>query len=333
MDAFISYRHNTGGLYALEIFQFLTGEGLDVFYDKDGLYQFAGEFPEVLKKNILDSDNFILILTDLNIDDYEKSVYIQEISIAIQAQKRIIVVKGNDFKYPPNLHTTIQTLPNKQSLDISDPMYFKKHFFEDLLWKMNPTPKIQEIIRRLTSCSKLESRMKIENRLSLAERLNDEVIAVDMCATACQGFLSHARGQIERLVTKGCKLRILMNHPDCQAAVDAYTNKISGGTMRHRSRIISQAYEDLLDWQHDYPNSFQGKTTDAFLPCAIFIIHKKDPSKDTVKVDYYSFNCQDLDRRSVLISSEDSENFDFYIKQFEWIWERGQLITNIGELK
>ncbi len=332
MDAFISYRHGTGGLYALEIYQFLVEIGMGVFYDKEGLYQFAGEFSEVLKENILNADNFILVLTDLNIDDYEKSVYIQEISIALKENKRIIVVKGNDFKYPSNLPLAIQKLPDIQCLDVSDPMYFKGKFREDLLWKMKESQKRNQAIANFVNRSKLESRGEIESRLSLAERLNDEVIAVDMCAIACQGFLSLARDHVEKLAEKGCKIRVIMNHPNCQAAIDACTNKILGGT-RRRERVIPRAYEDLLDWQNDYPNSFQGKTTDAFLPCAIFIIHKKDSSKDTVKVDYYSFNCPDSERRSVLISSEDNRNFDFYIKQFEWIWERGQLITNIGELK
>ena len=95
MDAFISYRRNTGGLYADEINAFLTKKcGMDVFYDLESLYGHTGPFPEVLRSAIEKADNFILILTDFDIDGVvEESYYIQEIVHALKYKKRMFHVK------------------------------------------------------------------------------------------------------------------------------------------------------------------------------------------------------------------------------------------------
>ena len=324
MDAFISYRRNTGSLYANEIHTFLTKEcKMDVFYDIKSLYDHTGPFPEVLRAAIENADNFILILTDFDIEgNIEESYYVQEIAHAFKYNKRIIVLRGNNFTYPEYLPQSIEGLRTLQELNISDITYFKGAFWADLLAKMSPNKKTTDIRNRLFSSSKLESRRSIETRLPLTECLNSDVISIQLSAVACGALLSQ-RDLINTLIENQCKVQIIINHPDSLAAEDACTKKIGGGKqVKMRRRVITRSHEDLKDWQSDYPKSIEGRTTNEFLPFAIFIIRTKNPEKDTIKIDYYSFdNTSNQERRSILISSADKENFDFYIHQFEWLWE------------
>jgi hypothetical protein len=64
------------------------------------------------------------------------------------------------------------------------------------------------------------------------------------------------------------------------------------------------------------------------LTAAIFIIRCKDPNMSTVKVDYYDFDSPDSQRRCVYIPWTDRDNFEFYARQFEWIWERSKPISD-----
>lgn len=331
MDAFISYRRGSGALYALETYKFLTEYCyMDVFYDKDNLYNYVGEFSEELQRNIINSENYILFMTDLNIDDYENAVFIKEISLAIKENKRIIVVKANGFDYPSVLDKRIEKLPKMQTIEIKDAEYFKGDFRVDLLAKMGKSQKIEDAYNRLVAVSKLESRRAVESRVSLSERLNENVVSVDLCAMAATGLTSHNREYLEELMKRNCKIRVVMNHPDSEAAKYACEKNIFSGSLRQRMRIIPKAYEDLKDWLEDYPTLFHGRTTDEYLSCAIFITHSKNPSDDLIKVDFYSFDCPDAERRCILIHADDKENFNFYIKQFEWLWEHSTPV-NINE--
>lgn len=325
MDAFISYRRDTGGLYADKIYEYLTKEcKMDVFYDIESFYSDSGEFPEKLKAAIDAADNFILLLTDFNIvGDIEKSYYVQEIAHALKYDdKRIIVLRGNNFTYPDNFPRSIEKVRTLQEINIRDVTYFKGNFWEDLLAKMKPSKKRDTAYNRLVFSSKLESRDSIETRLPLTERLGNDIVSIQLCAIACGGFLSQ-RDILDSLIKQQCKLQIIINHPDSLAAKDACEKKIGGGKqIKIRKRAISRSHEDLKDWQLDYPDFIEGRTTNEFLPFAIFIIRTRDPNKDTIKIDYYSFdNTSDQERRSILIPSADKENFDFYIHQFEWLWE------------
>ena len=132
MDAFISYRRKTGGIYALEIYKFLKDDcGMNVFYDRDGLYGESGNYFSIIEKNIENSENFILILTDLEIDDFENNIFIKEIETALDNKKNIIVTFANQFNSFDKLPPKLKELENKElvkkitKLDM-EIYYFKK---------------------------------------------------------------------------------------------------------------------------------------------------------------------------------------------------------------
>lgn len=330
MDVFISYRRSTGFVYADHIYKFLKDNNFDVFLDTKGLYQHAGKFPKILEESIAKANDFILILSDLNIDDYEKSVYIQEILTAMKLNKNIIVVSCNNFVFPVNLYKPLEELPTYNALIVNDMSYFTGNFFNDLLAKMTSSELTKQAYNKLNVITKLESRNIVENNHPLSERLNKDVVSVDICAMACQGILVLAREYLQKILDNNCKIRVVINNPDSPSAQEACTMKISSGGLRQRKRIIPDSYNYMLDWYEENPEQFDCKITDLYLPCAIMIVRYKDSSKDTIKVDYYSFNCDDRERRCVLISCGDYENFSFYEKQFEWIWNNSNKVETEG---
>ena len=332
MDIFISYRRRTGYALATFLYESLTKHRLDVFLDKENFQDYAGSFTAKIKESIEMSDYFLLLLTDLDIDDYDKSVFIKEIETALQNEKKIIVIKQKELVFPNPLHKSIDCLPELQAIEITNETKFDDALLKSLLKKMQRSSKIKRVYNKLTACSKLESRKIVEARSSLESRFNDDVVSVDMCGIACMGLLANAREHFERILQRGGKVRIVINKVDSPAAIDAYEKKLASGGLSQRKRVISRANEELYDWSTDYPENFSGKLTNEFLPCAILIIRTKDEEKSTIKVDYYGFDCEDSERRCIMISHNDEENFNYYRKQFEWLWEQAEKL-NLEEVQ
>ena len=49
---------------------------------------------------------------------------------------------------------------------------------------------------------------------------------------------------------------------------------------------------------------------------------------DPYSPDSYDFACTDSERRSAIISKGDADNYAFYKKQFEWIWDHARALSN-----
>ena len=334
MGAFISYQQKTGEIYAERIYRFFAENGIPCFWDKNNLYHYSGVFSEALQRGIEEAEDFILVLSGNcleRIEGPEHTVFRQEIERALARKKNIIPILCGGFRFPGQLYEGVGPIQAYEAIEITDTRYLSSSFFADLLVKMTPTAETERAYRRLTACTKLESRESVEDRYSLSERLGGAVEEVAVCAMACQALLSHAREHIDRLAENGCRIRVVMNDPASPAAQEAYQYKIAGGSLRHRGRIIPNTYDDLLDWMERYPAQIEGRLTDLYLPCAIFLIRAKDPRESTIKVDYYSFHCQDKNRRCVYIHADDEENFCFYQRQFEWIWEHARPIAGEEE--
>lgn len=338
--AFLSYRTESGAVYAELIHDYLERNRIPSFLDADTLHRYAGRFPEELRSSISAADDFILILSPLCLDGVtgENSVFVREILFALEKGKNIIPIACGNFRFPEVLPPGLEILREYTQLALKSISQSGDLFFEALLSKMTQNLPVTDAYDRNFVRTVLESRAAIEARNSLKERMPGDVTAVDMCAMACQGFLSHARERIIELAGNGCRMRFVMNRPHSPAAEEAACCKISSGSLRMRRKIIPNCFDDLTDWMETYPLQISGRVTDLFLPCAIFIIHRKDERLSSVKVDYYAFNCGDTERRSVLIPAADRDNYDFYLRQFEWIWANAreideELIRSLEEQK
>ena len=324
MDVFISYRRKKGFIYAKTIYDRLKEAGIETFYDIKSLQEYSGEFTQELQNNIQASEFFVLILTCgcFDIPNKEESIFLKEILYAKQQEKTIIPVICEDFSFSEGLFEEVAFLPRLQSVFLTTDRDLE-NFTTELFAKMahSNNPRLKKIISVLFAGTVLKNRQIVDRQQSLTEYFTADVVSLDICSFSSQALLRNARAFLELILKHGCKIRIVMNTPGCAAAVEAARLKSTSGTRRQRDRILDDAFEDLQDWISEYPDQIEYRTTELFLPCAIMILKYNDPDKNNIKVDYYSFNCPDKDRRSLLIGSTDLDNFSFYENQFEWIWD------------
>ena len=134
MDIFISYRRSNGIDIARSIWGELKRRGYFSFFDLDSIIE--GEFPEVIKQNILRSNNFLILLTQNSLDSCVKEGdwVKKELACALKNNKNIIPIVCNGFAYPSSLPEDIDKIRFIQSLE------YNGINFEEL---------IQKIIERL----------------------------------------------------------------------------------------------------------------------------------------------------------------------------------------
>ncbi len=329
MDAFISYRRKKGFVYAKTVYDQLMDSGVEAFYDIKSLQEYSGEFTLELQNNIDDAGFFILILTDqcFTIPEKEKSIFLQEILYARKKNKTIIPVLCEDFSYPEDLFPELAFLVRLQSVLLTTDRDLD-NLIPDLFAKMIHTTnlKLKQTISVFSAKTVLKNRQVVDKDQALSSFFTSDVKSLDICSFSCQALLRNARQYFELMLENGCRIRVIMNTPNSPAALEAAHLKSASGTRRQRDRIHRDAFEDLMDWVEAYPKQIFYRTTELYLPCAIMILKYQDQKKDNIKVDYYSFNCPDKDRRSLLIKSSDYDNFNFYERQFEWIWENPHVL-------
>ena len=118
-DTFISYRRVGGGNIAARVYDYLKLKGLHPFYDITGMS--SGRFDEQLQKHLINSLNFILILSKGALDrcaDPEDWVY-KEITTALKHNLNVIVLKEEEFEYPDNLPPDLDVLRMFQEIEYS----------------------------------------------------------------------------------------------------------------------------------------------------------------------------------------------------------------------
>lgn len=331
MDVFISYRRNTGGVYADLFAEFFTQHGVSFFWDVKSLHDQTGEFPEILRDNILAAQDFLLILSPGVFDGLgEDAIFVQEINLALREHKNMIPVLCGGFSFPQQLPASLSVLPRLEGVQAHDKKFDRTELLLDVLSKMTKTGARQRALAALMRGTPLESRQTVEKREPLTARLSGKIRSIDICVLAGQAILSANREYLESALAGGARCRVVMLDPDSPAAKEAAQYKISGGSPRTRSRIIPNAYYDMLDWRQEW-EGFDCRVTDWYLPCAIFCVETEDASRSTIKVDYYSFGCPDSERRCVFIHPDDVDNYQFYRNQFEYIWAHARPVEEEGE--
>lgn len=331
MDVFISYRRNTGGVYADLFAEFFTQHGISFFWDVKSLHDQTGEFPEILRDNILAAQDFLLILSPGVFDGLgEDAIFVQEINLALREHKNMIPVLCGGFSFPQQLPASLSVLPRLEGVQAHDKKFDRTELLLDVLSKMTKTGARQHALAALMRGTPLESRQTVEKREPLTARLSGKIRSIDICVLAGQAILSANREYLESALAGGARCRVVMLDPESPAAKEAAQYKISGGSPRTRSRIIPNAYYDMLDWRQEW-EGFDCRVTDWYLPCAIFCVETEDASRSTIKVDYYSFGCPDSERRCVFIHPDDVDNYQFYRNQFEYIWAHARPVEEEGE--
>lgn len=324
MSCFISYKRQTGGIYAAQIAKFMEKNKIKYFLDTKFLPKKAGNFMAKLKQGISSSDDFLLLLTPGALDSLSpKSVFFTEIRTAIDLEKNIIPIIFGGFSFPETLPAKLEVLQQLQGVIQTG----AKIRYDEILGLMTKTEEVERAFYKLTSFTHLKTRQEVEAMHTLQKRLSGKIKSISLCALACQGLLGVNRAYLEDVLKANpkCKIRVVTLNPDTGAAEEAAEHKICGATDEVAKNIIRNTYNvDMKNWCTKFPENFEGRQTDWYLPCAIFIVERQEKKKSTIKVDFYSFNTCDHERRCAFITATDIDNYEFYCNQFEYIWENAQ---------
>lgn len=111
-DTFISYRRAGGSEVASRLYDFLRFKGFNPFYDITGMEN--GRFDEQLKARLIQSENYVLILSKNALDRCnEEGDWVRiEIATAIEYNLNIVVLEEEGFEYPKSLPDNIVAIKN-----------------------------------------------------------------------------------------------------------------------------------------------------------------------------------------------------------------------------
>lgn len=325
MSCFVSYKKETGTIYAREIANFMKSKKIPYFLDADDLSSKSGNYKKILRQEISKADDFLLLLTPNALDKLPPdSTFLEEITFAMSLGKNIIPIFFGGFSFPAVMPDGLKELK-----DLEGVMQRKASIcYDKILQKMTQSKEVSEAYHALTSFTLLKNREDVETMYPLQERLSGEIESISLSALACQGLLAVKRDCLENVLKKNpnCKIRVVMLDPKSAAAEEAAKYKIHsiGGECEAKNIIDSTYYYNMNGWLKNHPNNFEGRQTDWYLPSAIFIVKKRAEKESTVKVDFYSFYSPDRERRCALIKATDMDNFNFYCEQFECIWENAK---------
>lgn len=124
LQAFISYRRDTGRETARNIYEKLTMKGINTFFDYSSMRE--GKFNQQIYEAIEQADDFILILSKNALDRciFSDDWVRIEIEHALKHNKNIILVNvEKEIEFPDNLPETLIELPNYHAMTLSQEYY------------------------------------------------------------------------------------------------------------------------------------------------------------------------------------------------------------------
>lgn len=153
--------------------------------------------------------------------------------------------------------------------------------------------------------------------------LNDvwkEATEIYLLAIANTSFLrGNGIVRIKEATERGTKIKIVSLNPQSDL-VKSYekSNIVSETSLPLDGNIV--AYKKQCKKNTKFRNNVELKVTDYLLPYSMMIV-KKDREVIFLKVDLYGVDIDYMRRRSFVVPSDDYENIDFYLKQWEKIGE------------
>lgn len=321
---FISYRRNYGGTFALLLEEKLTQAGFSVFLDHKGMHH--GRFDKEIISTIDEADDFIVILSkDCFAIHDGNDFYVAEIEHAIKNNKNIIPVFLNSYTPQTSVPTMIADVLKYQGVSEYAPQDFESVFLPKLVSYLSETDEKQNYMDRTGARSYLSSRQKLE-RESLDLRWANAV-EIDICSYFANMLIN--TDYINQALAKGVHIKYLVVDPESETANEAMKYRFKNV----RKSLFRYSFDAAVELLQDMRNSnfqyfdaslkngeFEVRKTTLHLDQAIMIVKKKKESDNSVKVDFYTFDTDDTNRRSIIIPFADHENYEFFCKQFEYIW-------------
>ena len=321
---FISYRRDHGGTFALLLKEKLTQSGFSVFLDHRDMHR--GRYDREIAQSIDGANDFIVILSkDCFIEHEGEDVFIDEIKHAIDKQKNIVPIFLESYVPQTSIPDSIADVVKYQGVNECAPQYFDTVFLPKLVSYLSETDEKNNYLDRTKARSYLSSRKKIELE-SLNVRWKDAV-EIDVCAYFANMLIN--TDYINQALKQGVHIKYLVVDPYSEVAKEAMKYRLKNvreSLFRYSFNAAVEMIRDLRGSGSEYfdeslkNGEFEARKTSLHLDSAIMIVKKKNEADNTVKVDFYTFDTDDTNRRSILIPFADRENYEFFCNQFEYIW-------------
>lgn len=125
---FISYRRKDGFYLAYLLYKELIGQNFTVFFDLKSLR--TGVFPDIIRQNIEDCTDFILIVSDSTFSQriFQADDWVhRELALALRPNKNVVPVFVNGT-IPDDLPEDIARIKNRQGLQQIDPNLISENY-------------------------------------------------------------------------------------------------------------------------------------------------------------------------------------------------------------
>lgn len=125
---FISYRRKDGFYPAYLLYKELIGQNFTVFFDLKSLR--TGAFPDIIRQNIEDCTDFILIVSDSTFSQriFQTDDWVhRELALALKLNKNVVPVFVNGA-IPDDLPEDIARIKNRQGLQQIDPNLISENY-------------------------------------------------------------------------------------------------------------------------------------------------------------------------------------------------------------
>lgn len=329
-DIFISYRRNDGWMMANLLYEKLSNNGYDVFLDTRDDQMLQQEYEPVIFENLGNSKDHIILVSSSSFNCEPNSLYLREIERTekkytgtTKTINRIpIILPANDgtinnFSLTKSPVSCLAKLSELTYETISNDAAAFPSEFNRIKKRLQSKPMVKKAV---VSSRKILERESLDVRWSDAQE-------IDICSYFANMLIFS--DCINQALAKGVHIKYLVVDPESYAAEEVMKYRLKNVTKNTYRSSFDEAvnlYQAMKNSDFEYfdkslhNGELEVKKTTLHLDQAIMIVKKKIVSDSTVKVDFYTFDTDDTNRRSIMIPFGDKENFDFFCKQFDYIW-------------
>lgn len=193
-------------------------------------------------------------------------------------------------------------------------------FFQDIQKDLNDLKEKDN--KRFTNSVCLTTRKDIENRLSLSERLSDATEVKMFSYANSSLFQPIFITEIEEGIKRGTCFKFVGFDPNSDIIQKIIKYKMLNHTNSNPMKVTCHNYYKFKSDNSYTDEQILYKICDIDFPYGMTIVHKRN-GEITVKVDMYSINTPNLNRRCMFLSSLNSsekELIEFFLKQWDEVW-------------
>lgn len=325
---FISYRSDYGGTFALLLEEKLTQKGFTIFLDHKSVHH--GRFDKEIMQAIDEASDFIVLLSkDCFSIREEPDYFFAEIEYAIKKNKNIVPIFLKNYLPQHQVPDKVSDIFKYQGIHEYSPQDFESVFLPKLISYLNETDEKQEYLNKMEAISYLSSRKKLEKESLLQRWAN--AVEIDICAYFANMIINS--DYINQALSQGVYIKYLVVDPDSDSAKEAMNfrlKNVRNSLFRYSFDSAVELLQNMKANNSTYLDKsllngeFELRKTKLHLDQAIMIVKKQKESDSTCKVDFYTFDTDDSNRRSIIIPFADHENYDFFCHQFDYIWNSSE---------